>query len=168
MYMKKETKKSRQEIEQEALRLSLAGLSTRDIARRLGTSHVTIARILKQTTTTPSTSMTSSPRESHHITPDATTIAVAEKAAEHYDGIISLATKTLRESIEQLSTIIPAETDTAKLSQIVTRVTDAIDKLDTMQKRCNIVANTNVNDSDGATTNAFTTDFSTRHTTKPS
>lgn len=46
--MKNKTKPTRQQLSAEAITLSIAGLSCREIAKRLGTSPATISRILNK------------------------------------------------------------------------------------------------------------------------
>ena len=151
--MKNKTKPTRQQLSAEAITLSIAGLSCREIAKRLGTSPATISRILNKpdnshnnsttTTTTHNTTL-----DNYKDTPSTPT------RTDKNQAIIDKVHSTVLDIITQIQQVTDGETDIAKLAT-------AADKLSTIAERITNLAQLNNNN-----TNTFLADFQARHTSR--
>ncbi len=171
--MKKEKQNNSEELlKQELLQLSIAGLSTREIAERTQLSKTTVARILKKLSqTSEEPNVQDDEGDSHAKSPaddgmtDNNAIAGTCKDSQgvSIQFISSKATQVLLSTIEQLQRIINAETDTAKLARAMTELTATIEKLDTLQKKLSIAIPQDCMQETVREKTAFDNDFEKRH-----
>lgn len=155
-------KAEREKLAAEAITLHIAGLTTREIAKRLNSSAATISRILTGKTPIPTTT---------------TIIPPAQLAKDPIDLKDSVAPKTIvgTHAVVDVNTMVTNinEAISGIIDQIafVTPVTTSIDKLATAadklagvaERIANIQRIANQQNQDNATANTFMRDFAARH-----
>ncbi|MBQ2979861.1 MAG: helix-turn-helix domain-containing protein [Bacteroidaceae bacterium] len=174
----KNDKDNKDNIKSEALSLYVAGLSLREIARRLGVSKSTIARIITpQASTTPAKVQATNKQHTTVAglnTPTATIIAPAQPAKDPIDHKDSVATKAIvgTHAVVDVNTMVANinEAISGIIEQIalVTPATTSIDKLATAADRLASIAERVINvsritDNDNTTQSQFIADFTSRH-----
>lgn len=156
-------KAERDRLAAEAISLHLAGLSTREIAKRLNSSAATISRILTGKTPIPTTTTIIPPQPK----PDTTTPTgfTAPKASPTSHTIVDVNTmvtninEAISDIIDQIATVTPATTSIDKLAV-------AADKLAAVAERiANIQRIANQQSADQTSANTFINDFASRHLT---
>ena len=171
--MKKKKELSREQLQAEAISLYIAGLSVREIARRLNSSPATISRILagqKNTITTPANNVgtvaskreqrelvQSLPSESNlgdsHIAP---LVRDENRTGKNFTTIIDKTHTAVIDIITQIQRVTDGETDIAKLAT-------AADKLSTIAERITNLSHLADNNNNQS---IFAADFLNRHQQK--
>lgn len=157
-------KLSRDKLVAEAITLNIAGLSTREIAKRLGTSPATISRILTGKTPIPTTTTIITPTQpkSDTTTPtglNALNSSTSAQAVADTNKMVANINDAIASIIDQISLVTQGTTSIDKLAI-------AADKLATVAERiANIQRIANQQNQDNATANTFINDFASRHLT---
>lgn len=158
-------KAEREKLAAEAITLHIAGLTTREIAKRLNSSAATISRILTGKTPIPTTTTTIITPAQPAKDPIDLKDSVAPKALVGTHAIIDVNTmvaninEAISGIIDQIALVTP---DTTSIDKLAT----AADKLAAVAERiANIQRIANQQNQDNATANTFISDFASRHLT---
>ena len=174
--MKKDTqtpaKLAREKIADEAITLHIAGLSTREIAKRLGTSPATISRILTGKTKLPDTTVATyanTATQSRDVPPvrphDTTTqnrdtFPFAHSATSDPQSIIDHAQSAVIDIIKRIQDVTYGEEDIAKLATAADKLTGVAERIANITR----LANQQQAEQDSqSTANTFIRDFAARH-----
>lgn len=172
--MKKDTqtpaKLAREKIADEAITLHIAGLSTREIAKRLGTSPATISRILTGKTKLPDTTVsTYATNPPSSISPSASTSEIGgvpagrggySFATSDPQSIIDHAQSAVIDIIKRIQDVTYGEEDIAKLATAADKLTGVAERIANITR----LANQQQAEQDGqSTANTFIRDFAARH-----
>lgn len=155
-------KAEREKFAAEAITLHIAGLSTREIAKRLNSSAATISRILTGKTPIPTTTTIIPPTQpkSDTTTPTGFTAPKASPSSHatvDTNTIVANINEAIADIIDQIVLVTPATTNIDKLAV-------AADKLAAVAERiANIQRIANQQNQDNATANTFISDFANRH-----
>ena len=155
-------KAEREKLAAEAITLHIAGLTTREIAKRLNSSAATISRILTGKTPIPTTTTIIPPTQpkSDTTTPTGFTAPKASPsshAAVDVNTMVTNINEAISSIIDQIAFVTPATTSIDKLAV-------AADKLAAVAERiANIQRIANQQNQDNATANTFISDFANRH-----
>ena len=155
------------DLKSEALTLYVAGLSTREIARRLGTSKSTISRILStakhSAQSTPAYSSSASLRDRPEgVNGDGIgEVSRSDGGVNNQgaDNIINKAHTAVIDLIRQIQKVTDGETDVAKLATAADKLSAIAERIANVQRIATIA-----NDNNGM----FTADFASRHKRKNS
>ena len=149
----KNDKDNKDNIKSEALSLYVAGLSLREIARRLGVSKSTIARIITpQASTTPA--KVQATNKNTTVAGLNTPTATTPQAQSTADAIVAKAHTAVIDLIAQIQNRTLGETDVAKLAT-------AADRLASIAER--VINVSRITDVDNTTQSQFIADFTSRH-----
>ena len=147
-------KAERDRLAAEAITLHLAGLSTREIAKRLNSSAATISRILTGKTPIPTTTTIIPPQPKPDTAPKA---SPTSHTIVDVNTIVSNINEAISDIIDQIATVTPATTSIDKLAV-------AADKLAAVAERiANIQRIAQQQTQDNASVNTFMSDFASRH-----
>lgn len=155
-------KAERETLAAEAITLHIAGLTTREIAKRLNSSAATISRILTGKIPIPTTTTIITPSQP---TKDPIDLKdpVAHKALVGTHAVVDVNTMVaningaISDIIDRIATVTPNTTSIDKLAV-------AADKLAAVAERiANIQRLANQQNQDNATANTFISDFANRH-----
>lgn len=155
-------KAEREKLAAEAITLHIAGLTTREIAKRLNSSAATISRILTGKTPIPTTTTiipTAQPAKDpiDHKDSVATKALVGTHAVVDVNTMVANINEAIAGIIDQIAFVTPATTSIDKLAV-------AADKLAAVAERiANIQRIANQQNQDNATANTFISDFANRH-----
>lgn len=155
-------KAEREKLAAEAITLHIAGLTTREIAKRLNSSAATISRILTGKTPIPTTTTIIPPTQpkSDTTTPTGFTAPKASPtshATVDTNTMVANINEAIADIIDQIVLVTPATTNIDKLAV-------AADKLAAVAERiANIQRIANQQNQDNATANTFISDFANRH-----
>lgn len=158
-------KAEREKLAAEAITLHIAGLTTREIAKRLNSSAATISRILTGKTPIPTTTTIITPTQpkSETSTPTGLNTPKASPSSHTIVDVNTMVTninEAISGIIDQIAFVTPATTSIDKLAV-------AADKLAAVAERiANItrLANQQQAEQDGqSTANTFIRDFAARH-----
>lgn len=157
-------KVERDRLAAEAITLHLAGLSTREIAKRLNSSAATISRILTGKTPIPTTTTIIPPAQPTKDTTTPTSFTAPKASPTSHtivdvNTIVSNINEAISDIIDQIATVTPATTSIDKLAV-------AADKLAAVAERiANIQRIANQQSADQTSANTFINDFASRHLT---
>lgn len=155
-------KAERDRLAAEAITLHIAGLSTREIAKRLNSSPATISRILTGKTPIPTTTTIITPTQpkSDTTTPtglNALNSSTSAQAVADTNTMVANINEAISGIIDQISLVTQGTTSIDKLAI-------AADKLAAVAERiANIQRIANQQTQDNATANTFISDFANRH-----
>ena len=153
-------KAERDRLAAEAITLHIAGLSTREIAKRLNSSPATISRILTGKTPIPTTTtiITTPQQESATTTGlNALNSSTSAQAVADTNKMVANINDAIAGIIDQVSLVTQGTTSIDKLAI-------AADKLAAVAERiANIQRLANQQNQDNATANTFISDFANRH-----
>lgn len=155
-------KAEREKLAAEAITLHIAGLTTREIAKRLNSSAATISRILTGKTPIPTTTTIITPAQPakdpiDHKDSVATKAIVGTHAIIDVNTMVANINEAISGIIDQIAFVTPGTTSIDKLAV-------AADKLAAVAERiANIQRIANQQNQDNATANTFISDFANRH-----
>lgn len=155
-------KAEREKLAAEAITLHIAGLTTREIAKRLNSSAATISRILTGKTPIPTTTTIIPPAQPtkdsiDHTDSVATKAIVGTHAVVDVNTMVANINEAISGIIGQIAFVTPGTTSIDKLAV-------AADKLAAVAERiANIQRIANQQNQDNATANTFISDFANRH-----
>lgn len=152
-------KAEREKLAAEAITLHIAGLTTREIAKRLNSSAATISRILTGKTPIPTTTTIIPPSQpaKDPIDSVATKAIVGTHAVVDVNTMVANINEAISGIIDQIAFVTPGTTSIDKLAV-------AADKLAAVAERiANIQRIANQQNQDNATANTFISDFANRH-----
>lgn len=151
-------KAEREKLAAEAITLHIAGLTTREIAKRLNSSAATISRILTGKTPIPTTTTIITPAQpaKDSVAPKA---LVGTHAVVDVNTMVANINEAISDIIDQIALVTPATTSVDKLAT-------AADKLSVVAERLtNITRLANQQSADQTSANTFINDFASRHLT---
>ena len=148
-------KAEREKLAAEAITLHIAGLTTREIAKRLNSSAATISRILTGKTPIPTTTTIIPPTQpkSDTTTPTGFTATKASPSSHHIvdtNEMVANINEAISGIIDQIVLVTPGTTSIDKLAAVAERI-------------ANIQRIANQQNQDNATANTFISDFANRH-----
>lgn len=153
---------SKKELQAEAITLFLAGLTIREIAKRLGSSPATICRITRsinspqssRPTTTPTTPTTPQPTPAKP-TPAKPTPKPSRQppSPTTANAIIKKANSAINNLIEQIELVTDGETDVAKLATAADKLSIIAERIANLER---LALQTDENNSKTAFLNEFT------------
>lgn len=154
-------KAEREKLAAEAITLHIAGLTTREIAKRLNSSAATISRILTGKTPIPTTTTIIAPTKeaqpTHSTGLNTTKASPTSHATVDTNTMVANINEAISSIIDQIAFVTPATTSIDKLAV-------AADKLAAVAERiANIQRIANQQNQDNATANTFISDFANRH-----
>ena len=155
-------KAERDRLAAEAITLHLAGLSTREIAKRLNSSAATISRILTGKTPIPTTTTIITPTQPKSDTTTPTGFNTLKASPSLHaivdtNEMVANINEAISGIIDQIALVTPGTTSIDKLAV-------AADKLAAVAERiANIQRIANQQTQDNATANTFISDFANRH-----
>lgn len=155
-------KAEREKLAAEAITLHIAGLTTREIAKRLNSSAATISRILTGKTPIPTTTTIIPPALPAKDPIDlknsvAPKTIVGTHAVVDVNTMVANINEAISGIIDQIAFVTPGTTSIDKLAV-------AADKLAAVAERiANIQRIANQQTQDNATANTFISDFASRH-----
>ena len=151
-------KAEREKLAAEAITLHIAGLTTREIAKRLNSSAATISRILTGKTPIPTTTIiTPTQPKSDTTTPTGLKASPSSHAVVDVNTMVANINEAISGIIDQIAFVTPGSTSIDKLAV-------AADKLAAVAERiANIQRIANQQNQDNATANTFISDFANRH-----
>lgn len=158
-------KLSRDKLAAEAITLNIAGLSTREIAKRLGTSPATISRILTGKTKLPETTVaTYATNPPSSISPsaqrDRETIASAHSATSDPQSIIDHAQSAVVDIIKRIQEVTYGEEDVAKLATAADKLTGVAERIANITRIAN---QQQAEQAEQSANSTFMRDFAARH-----
>lgn len=155
-------KAERDRLAAEAITLHIAGLSTREIAKRLNSSPATISRILTGKTPIPTTTtiITTAQQDTATTTTTGLNTLKASPSSHHFvdtNEMVANINEAISVIIDQIAFVTPGTTSIDKLAV-------AADKLAAVAERiANIQRIAYQQNQDNATANTFISDFANRH-----
>ena len=154
-------KAEREKLAAEAITLHIAGLTTREIAKRLNSSAATISRILTGKTPIPTTTTIIAPTKEVQPTNSTGLNTLKASPSSHATVDTNTMVANINEAIagiiDQIAFVTTATTSIDKLAV-------AADKLAAVAERiANIQRIANQQNQDNATANTFISDFANRH-----
>lgn len=148
--MKKNKKIPQDKVQAEVITLAIAGLSTREIAKKLGISASTVHRIIRQCNNGGKQPTQSADRKDASIAPP--------DRKDNAETPITDVTNAINKIIKQIELCTNGETDVAKLAT-------AADKLAAVAERVSALTRLTAEQSENSATTNFTADFTSRHHT---
>lgn len=145
---------SKKELQAEAITLFLAGLTIREIAKRLGSSPATICRITRSINSPQSSRPTTTP-----TTPQPTPAKPTPKPSRQppspttANAIIKKANSAINNLIEQIELVTDGETDVAKLATAADKLSIIAERIANLER---LALQTDENNSKTAFLNEFT------------
>lgn len=154
-------KAEREKLAAEAITLHIAGLTTREIAKRLNSSAATISRILTGKTPIPTTTTIITPTKEAQPTNSIGLNTPKASPTSHHSVDTNTMVANINEAIagiiDQIAFVTPGTTSIDKLAV-------AADKLAAVAERiANIQRIANQQNQDNTTANTFISDFANRH-----
>lgn len=154
-------KAEREKLAAEAITLHIAGLTTREIAKRLNSSAATISRILTGKTPIPTTTTIIAPTKETQPTNSTGLNTLKASPSSHHivdtNEMVANINEAISGIIDQIAFVTPGTTSIDKLAV-------AADKLAAVAERiANIQRIANQQNQDNATANTFISDFANRH-----
>ena len=162
-------KLSRDKLVAEAITLNIAGLSTREIAKRLGTSPATISRILTGKTKLPEATVatyatnTTQSRDVSPVRPHDTTTHSRDTIAlrpQDPQSIIDHAQSAVIDIIKRIRDVTYGEEDVAKLATAADKLTGVAERIANITRLANQQQTEQAEQSANST---FMRDFAARH-----
>lgn len=150
----KNDKDNKDNIKSEALSLYVAGLSLREIARRLGVSKSTIARIITPQASTTTAKVQETNKQHTTVAGLNTPTTTTPQAQSTADAIVAKAHTAVIDLIAQIQNCTLGETDVSKLAT-------AADRLASIAER--VINVSRITDNDNTTQSQFIADFTSRH-----
>ena len=155
-------KAERERLAAEAITLHLAGLSTREIAKRLNSSAATISRILTGKTPIPTTTTIIPPAQptKDTTTPTGFTAPKASPTSHHFvdtNEMVANINEAISGIIDQIALVTPATTSIDKLAVAADKLAAVADRIANIQR----IAQQQTQDN--ASINTFMSDFASRH-----